>query len=311
MQREMKRIRLITFVLLAMVGSVSLRAQQRSIYSQYMFNGLTINPAHSATDIASNLSIHHRQQWLGMSDAPQTSTLSFYTPTGFSTLSIGAIASYDKIGVNSQAGGTISAAVKIQLSPTMFLGAGLNIGADYGHSDLPSLPTTHDPMFEKAERDLNGVVGAGLMLYSSNFYLGVSAPQLQNISIQEEKSDLREESMFLRHFYVSGGYLWDVSQDFKLKPHFLLRFPEKSQMQYDINLSAYLFNRLWVGASWRSEESINLLFKYEFSPKFELACSYDILTGASSKVAYGSLEVMLSYRFMVQRQHVVPVRGWF
>lgn len=307
----MKRIRLITFVLLAVISTVSLRAQQRSIYSQYMFNGLTINPAYSATDIASNLSLHHRQQWLGLTDAPRTSTLSFYTPTGFSTLSIGAIASYDKIGVNSQTGGAVSAAVKIQLSPTLFLGAGLNIGADYGHSDLPSLPTSYDPMFEKVEKDINGVVGAGLILYSSNFYLGVSAPQLQNITLKEEKSDLRDESMFLRHFYVSGGYLWEASQDFKLKPHFLLRFPEKSKMQYDINLSAYFFNRFWVGASWRSEESINVLFKYEFSPKLEFACSYDILTGASGKVANGSLEFMLSYRFMVQRQHVVPVRGWF
>lgn len=307
----MKRIRLITFVLLALVGSVSLKAQQRSIYSQYMFNGLSINPAYSATDIASNLSIHHREQWIGLDGAPRTSTLSFYTPTGFSTLSIGAIATYDDINVNSQFGGALSAAIKTRLADNLYLAAGLNFGVDYGYYELTSLPTTYDPLFAKNERDVNGVVGAGLILYSSNFYLGVSAPQLQNISLKEEKNEGRYEDLFLRHFYVSGGYLWDVSQDFKLKPHFLLRFPEKSQMQYDINLSAYLFNRFWLGASWRSEESINVLFKYEFSPKFEFACSYDILTGASGKVANGSLEVMLSYRFMVQRQHVVPVRGWF
>ena len=311
MQREMKRIQLITFVLLALASSVSLRAQQRSIYSQYMFNGLTINPAYSATDIASNLSLHHREQWVGLDGAPRTSTLSFYTPTGFSSLSIGAVVAYDKISVNSQFGGSISAAIKTLLSPSLFLAAGLNIGADYGLYDLPSLPTTYDPIFERAERDINGVVGAGLILYSKDFYLGVSAPQLQNITLKEEKNEGREKKMFLRHFYVSGGYLWDISQDFKLKPNFLLRFPEKSTMQYDINLSAYLFNRFWVGASWRSEESINVLFKYEFSPKLELVYSYDILTGASSKVASGSHEIMFSYRFMVQRQHVVPVRGWF
>lgn len=309
----MKRIRLITFVLLALVvGSVSLKAQQRSIYSQYMFNGLSINPAYSATDIASNLSIHHREQWVGLDGAPRTSTLSFYTPTGFSSLSVGAMAWYDKIGVNSQFGGSISAAIKTQLAANLFLAAGLNIGADYGHSDLPSLAgTTYDPLFQRVERDINGVVGAGLILYSSNFYLGVSAPQVQNITLKEEKNEGREKGMFLRHFYVSGGYLWDIDQDFKLKPNFLVRFPEKSSMQYDINLSAYLFNRFWIGASWRSEESINVLFKYEFSPKFEFVYSYDILTGASGKVANGSHEVMLSYRFMVQRQHVVPVRGWF
>lgn len=307
----MKRIQLITFVLLALASSVSLRAQQRSIYTQYMFNGLTINPAYSATDIASNLSLHHREQWVGLDGAPRTSTLSFYTPTGFSTLSIGAVMAYDKINVNSQFGGSISAAIKTQLSPTLFLAAGLNFGADYGHYDLPSLPTTYDPLFAKSERDINGVVGAGLILFSKDFYLGVSAPQLQNITLKEEKNEGREKNMFLRHFYVSGGYLWSVSQDFKLKPNFLLRFPEKSTMQYDINLSAFLFNRFWVGASWRSEESINVLFKYEFSPKFEFVYSYDILTGASGKVANGSHEIMISYRFMVQRQHVVPVRGWF
>lgn len=308
----MKRIRLITLVSLALViGSVSLKAQQRSIYSQYMFNGLSINPAYSATDIASNLSLHHREQWVGLDGAPRTSTLSFYTPTGYSSLSLGAMVDYDKIGVNSMFGGSISAAIKTQLAPDLFLAAGLNFGVDYDYSDLPSLPTTYDPLFAKVERDLNGYVGAGLILYSSKFYLGVSAPQVQNITFNQDINEGREKNMFLRHFYVSGGYLLDVNQDVKLKPNFLLRFPEKSSMQYDINLSAYLFNRFWLGASWRSEESINVLFKYEFSPKFEFVYSYDILTGASSKVASGSHEIMLSYRFMVQRQHVVPVRGWF
>lgn len=307
----MKRIQLITFVLLALAGTFSLKAQQRSIYSQYMFNGLSINPAYSATDIASNLSLHHREQWVGLDGAPRTSTLSFYTPTGFSTLSVGALASYDKINVTSQFGGTISAAIKTRLSDDLYLAAGLNIGVDYGLAELTSLPTTYDHMFAKNERDLNGVVGAGLILFSSKFYLGVSAPQLQNITFKEDKNDPRTGTMFLRHFYVSGGYLWEIDRDFKLKPNFLLRFPEKSSMQYDINLSAYLFNRFWVGASWRSEESINVLFKYEFSPKLEFVYSYDIMTGASGKVANGSHEVMLSYRFMVQRQHVVPVRGWF
>ena len=289
-----------------------MRAQQRSIYSQYMFNGLTINPAYSATDEAANLSLHYRQQWVGLDGAPSTSTLSFYTPTGFSTLSIGAIASLDKIGVNTQGQGTISAAFKTQLSNNLHLAAGLNIGAEYAYSDLPSLPTTYDPTFAGAERELNGVVGAGIMLYGQNFYLGVSAPQVQNIIFTENSinADLSTHK-FLRHYYVTGGYLFDLDQNFKLKPHFLLRFSDKSNTQYDINLSAFIMNRLWVGASWRSQESINVLLKYEFTPRFEIAYSYDILTGASSKVSSGSHEVMISYRFMVQRQRVVPVRGWF
>ncbi len=305
----MKKIQLITFVLLVLVGSTSLQAQQRSIYSQYMFNGLAINPAYSAIEDVANISLHYRQQWVGMDGAPKTGTLSFYTPTNVSTLSIGAMATADKIGINTQGGLNFSAAIKAQLSDEIYLAAGLNLGVEYLYSDLPSLPTTWDPLFAGAEKDLNGVVGAGLMLFSKDFYLGVSAPQLQNLSFKEENNG-NTESKFLRHYYVSGGYLFGISPNFKLKPNFLLRFSDRSNFQYDVNLSAYLFNRFWLGASWRTQESINALVKFEITPQFELAYSYDILTAASSKVASGSHEIMLSYRFMVQRQRVMPVKSW-
>lgn len=306
----MRKIQFITFVLLALISSVSLQAQQRSIYSQYMFNGLTINPAYSATDMASNLSLHHRQQWVGLDGAPQTTTLSFYTPTGYSSLSLGGLVAYDRIGANSQSEAAISAAFKVDLTEEVQLAAGLNIGVANGGGDLHLLPPTDDPLFARNERNLDGIVGAGLMLYSNSFYLGVSAPQLQNITFREVNNGLTE-SKFKRHYYVAGGYLINISDDFKLKPNFLMRFVEGSQPQYDINLSAQFLQRLWLGVSYRTLESINILAQYEFSPKFQLTYSYDVLTSVSGKVSSGSHEIMLSYRFMMQRQNVMGVRGWF
>src|SRR5687768_16528839 len=67
-------------VLLFLFTYSNLAAQQKAMYTQYMFNGLALNPAYSATDDALSISCLFRQQWVGLEGAPNTQTVSLHSP---------------------------------------------------------------------------------------------------------------------------------------------------------------------------------------------------------------------------------------
>ena len=50
-------------------------AQQEVMTSQYMFNGLFLNPAYAGSHPYTSASLLHRDQWTGMAGAPTTSML--------------------------------------------------------------------------------------------------------------------------------------------------------------------------------------------------------------------------------------------
>jgi type IX secretion system PorP/SprF family membrane protein len=67
------------FIILA-AGIGSAHAQQKAMFTQYMFNGLVINPAYSAVDESLNITALARQQWVGFKGAPNTQTFSVHSP---------------------------------------------------------------------------------------------------------------------------------------------------------------------------------------------------------------------------------------
>ena len=55
-------------------------AQHSPLTSQYLFNGLLINPAYAGSRDALAANLTHRQQWVGFEGAPVTQILSVHAP---------------------------------------------------------------------------------------------------------------------------------------------------------------------------------------------------------------------------------------
>src|SRR6186713_308497 len=87
---------------LALFGSTWCSAQQQPLFTQYMFNGLVLNPAYTGSHESMTLTASGRRQWAGISGAPQTEVLSMHTPLGFSRSAAGGILMHDNIGVTNQ-----------------------------------------------------------------------------------------------------------------------------------------------------------------------------------------------------------------
>jgi type IX secretion system PorP/SprF family membrane protein len=55
-------------------------AQQQVMFTQYMFNGLAINPAYAGSHETISMTALARKQWVGLEGAPSTQTFSIHSP---------------------------------------------------------------------------------------------------------------------------------------------------------------------------------------------------------------------------------------
>src|SRR4051812_11634722 len=75
-------------------------AQQKVQFTQYMFNGLVLNPAYAGAEEALSLTFIQRNQWSGIENAPTTQTFSAHTLFKKKHFGMGLTMVNDKIGVH-------------------------------------------------------------------------------------------------------------------------------------------------------------------------------------------------------------------
>jgi type IX secretion system PorP/SprF family membrane protein len=294
---------LLTSILLCLV--LGTKAQQKAMYTQYMFNTLAINPAYSCLDESLTLTALSRHQWVGFKGAPNTQTVSFHTPVGESNTFIGGILVNDQIGeVIRETGGDLSVAQRVPIGNDSYLAVGINGGisnyaANYSQ-DFPQSPASvNDPVF-KDESGLRMNVGWGVMLFSEKYYVGVSSPHFyyRDISTLAKKNN---SASYRPHYLFQAGYLVDLNDVFTLKPNFLIKYVNGSPIEFDLNASILINKTVWLGASYRSLDSFDALASIYITPDLQFGFSYDFTNTQLGNVQKGTHEITLQYR--------LPVRG--
>lgn len=279
--------------------------QQKAMYTQYMFNGLALNPAYSATDEALTITSLFRQQWVGLKGAPNTQTVSIHTPLKESNTSIGALIIRDQIGeVITEQGGYLTLAQRVSIGENSYLAGGVNIGistfrADYSLNYDKSPHSINDPIFVNGSGK-RANFGIGIMFFSQKYYVGVSSPHFYYRPF-ESLSDLKSATSYRSHYILQGGYVFDLTDKLKFKPHFIANYVNGSPLLLDFNANLLIAETIWLGASYRSFDSFNAIAQIYVSPNFAVGYSYDFTTTELAKVQSGSHEISLKYR--------IPVKG--
>lgn len=292
----------IKFILLALTiffaGAVSLSAQQKAMFTQYMFNGLMINPSYSSIDEAVNVTALARQQWVGFKGAPNTQTISIHSPVNQSGTSLGLIFMRDQIGeVISENGILGTAAHKVAVGDNTYFALGLNagIGKYVGqYSQSGSITAAQDPIFAD-QNSMRANLGFGIMLFSQKFYTGFSSPFFYH---RDLGTSTNSSTAYKPHYLLQGGYLTDLSEDIKFKPNALIKYVNGSPVQIDLNANFLFKETLWLGVSLRSMDSVDFLAEIQLSPNLQFGYSYDFTTSRLAAVERGSHEIVLNFRFM-------------
>ena len=296
------RTNLLTWVFVLFSGVYAF-GQQSSIYSQYMFNGLAINPAYAGHDNLLSMTALARIQSVGLEGAPTTQTFSAHSPIVKDKVGVGLQFFHENIGVTDQTGIYASYSYRIKVSKYS-LAFGLQTGVNFYKTQYTQLNVRNpgDPVLANDENIVTPNFGSGLLLTSDRLYAGLSMPQM--LSTGDNEKILVQE----RPFMAYGGYTFDLSPNFKLTPSTLVKITNGRPVEWNINANLIFKDILWIGASFRPVNSVVALLQFQLTDQLSFGYGYDITLGELRTIESGSHEFMLNYRFRFSQKDVISPR---
>jgi len=305
-RNSMKRS--IVLVVLGLIGLNQAYAQQDPQYTQYMYNPSTINPAYSGSVDHFQLFGLYRTQWVGLEGAPKTAYISGTTPLTDTGLGMGFHFKNDHLGVMDQNSLSIDLAYTIDLNYQYKLAFGLKgTGSllDVNYDKLYIYDGT-DPISEtNIKNKFSGNVGAGVYLYSDKAYIGLSAPMIVSSNVYNEK-DYKVMSE-KAHFYLMGGYVFDINPEIQFKPAALIKAVTGSPLQVDVTANFLFYNKFTLGAAYRWDASVSGLAGFQISDGLFIGYTYDADTSKLSNYHSGSHEIFMKFElFNNNKRKVAP-----
>ncbi len=281
---------------LQLIRFAALKAQQEPLYTQYMLNTNSVNPAYAGTRNTMNLLTSMRLQWMGVDR--NTYNLSMHTPLNNHNTGVGFSVVDDTYGPVSNLYLNFNYAYRVHLTDKIILSMGLK-GCIYSYNyyvgpDAGSSFIAYNYDYLQKEK-LN--VGAGLFLYSDRWYAGFSVPTMLEPDLDEYNSSSGELSELERHYYLMGGYVFDLNKDWKLMPSAILEAVENSSTSLDIAAQFIYLDSYKLGVSYRSGGIFALLANAKFYKKFTFGYSYVVATSKSMAYNRDCQEIVLSYDF--------------
>ncbi|MCO5260907.1 MAG: type IX secretion system membrane protein PorP/SprF [Crocinitomicaceae bacterium] len=292
----------ILFAFALLFTSFQVNAQQDEQMSIYMYNPLYFNPAYAGSKDAISMTAVGRFQWIKFSGAPRSQWFSIHAPLLFKSLGIGAHLVNDKIGkrTRTSAFADISGSIKISKKREARLALGLSVGADIMGFDFTNATVNdvNDPFYGMKINTTKPNVGAGIYCYGDQFYVGISSPRLLEASIRTDMDLVKQINA--RHFFLAGGYVFNLNSVLKLKPSTLVKYTPHAPLTFDVNLSLLSYERLWTGLMYRYNESmgvnIGIIIK-----DFTFGYVYDFPINGLMNYQKGSHEIFLQLDIHTKR----------
>lgn len=288
----MKRI---TLLVILVLGMLELHAQQDPQYTQYMYNQAVLNPAYAGSKESLSVVALYRNQWTGFDGAPQTITFSGHGPVG-KNVGLGLSVISDQHGPVKENNIYADFSYTVKLGGTTKLAFGAKGGVTLHDIGLASEVTTqfqNDLFFSEDVSSATPNVGLGTFLYGEKYYVGLSVPNMLNsLHLDEDGRQLGSEEL---HYFLSAGYVFQLSENTKFKPSTLIKSSFESPMSFDINANFLFFDKFEIGASYRNEDSFSGLVNFAFTPNIRLGYAYDHILTDINIAARASHEVFLQF----------------
>jgi type IX secretion system PorP/SprF family membrane protein len=309
----------------------SAQAQFRPHYTQYILNNYIVNPALTGIDNYIDVKLSMRNQWIGIEGAPKTYYATVHGSLGKDDFRQNAT-SFDMVGQNTRGNEFLPSyttaaphhgigftalnyqtgyinritsyatyAYHIGLNQTTSLSAGFGLGFTSFSIDRDkiSLATPSDPSvdvtianFKKIKPELN----AGLWLYSSKYFIGVSAQQIipSKLSLIDNAEN---KSTLVPHIFATAGYRAPISYDVSLIPSFMIRYISNLPIGVDVNLKAQFQDLFWIGANYRNRDGFAAMIGMNFAKKVHISYAYDLNKGQFllSTMNKGTHEIVVGF----------------
>jgi type IX secretion system PorP/SprF family membrane protein len=324
---------------------VSVSAQQKPHYTQYILNQYILNPALTGIENYTDIKVSHRHQWAGIDGAPVTTYLTVHTslgkkdyrttPTSFSVPGenprgqrywedytaaephhgIGLQIINDKTGPLGQFSAYATYAYHLGLSPRTSIAAGFGAGfsrislqTDKLQFAVPVDPAVYTSgTINKFKPD----VMAGLYLYSADYFVGLSAQQIIPQKIDFTDNTVKETGgRLVPHVFATTGYRFLLTEEINVIPSVMVKYVNPMPLQIDVNAKLQYLDFLWLGASYRVKYGFAAMVGMNLSNTVQFGYSYDYSTTALNNYSHGTHEFLIGFTIGNKYDDSCPRNVW-
>lgn len=282
--------------------------QQQIQLSQFFADYSFFNPAFAGRNYQTDISVIHRQQWVGLDGAPVTTIAGANTRLLGGKLGVGINAFSDKIGAYNNAGVRIAFAgskrmglnsFRFAIAPSFY---SYSLSSNFNAIDDPSQdPTLATSTISGSALDVN----IGFLFQTPKYFVGLSAINLlasrvKNINFSNTRTAI-----------LTGGYEFTETfiRDLSFFPTLLVKTDllNVSGVTADLNLIALYKKAFFAGIGLRLGDAFYPMFGYQWFNalgKFRLGYAFDYTTTNINNVSNGTHEVILNYSYFLSRPGV-------
>lgn len=298
-------------LIIAFWGTINaLQAQQEAHYTQYMYNKNYINAGYAGARRVHSVYALYRNQWMGFNGNPHSYLLSYDGPVG-KKLGAGLQLANQELGVTKNQFGNLMMSYAILQTENATVRMGINgtlrrYAFNIAGNTNIYIQDPQDASLKMSDQTPKNYfnVGTGVYVDYKNFYVGVSAPNLNknliSIGVNTAAQIPAEEQ---RHLYLMTGGLFKIKQGLELKPSLMFKYVKNAPFSADLNLSAVVNRKFTGGVSYRYGQSgsfgdsVDLLAFFQATNKLGIGAAYDFTVSGLQKHTNGTIEALIRYDF--------------
>jgi type IX secretion system PorP/SprF family membrane protein len=277
-------------------------AQQDPQYTHYMYNMSVVNPAYAtAKQSVLDLGLLYRTQWVGAVGAPKTVNGFAHMPIN-KKIEMGVSIISDDIGDGAKKENNFYAdfAYILQLEGSHRVSFGMkagftNLATNFNGFQLESGNTATDEAFNQNINVFRPNIGVGAYYFTDKYYVGVSAPNLLPTKHIEERSGINALGSEEMHVFATAGYVFNVSDMFKVKPAAMAKFVKGAPLTVDVSANVLYDNKFELGAAYRLDDSVSGLMAINATKNLKIGYSYDHTLSNLGQFNSGTHEVFLLF----------------
>ncbi len=268
--------------------------QQAPHFTQFMYNMNVVNPAYAGIKNGLAGGLLYRTQWTGFDGNPQSITFNLHSSVG-EKMGLGLSAYNDQFGFVKQNNIKLDYSYKLEVGSNKYLALGLNLGLWNHMVNLTDLAAIHpgDPLLTTDIKDYQLSYGVGLLFYSDHYYVGLSVPNLNTTAFHSNLQKWTKGNVI--HYFFTGGYVFDLNNNFKFKPNFMLYQALGAPLAVDLNANLFMYDKVELGVSYRLNDSFSGLINFMITPNIRVGYAYDRTISDMKLFSPNTHEIFLNF----------------
>lgn len=285
------------FFILLFAGFLRLQAQELPVYNHYFIYPNLYNPAYLGLSEYSEVTLLHRQQWVGIDGAPVFSNLGLQMPLS-NQMAVGLNLGNNERGLLTTTTANGSFAYTLPINDRTFLSFGVAFGAGRQSIDVAQINDLSDPAIAGALDKSFFLTGqAGLMLQLKKLNIGFSLPNLFENEVFSD-SDFQNIGLDVLNSTVSSArYNFELSPYLDFEPSILFISNKTVDSQFKGAGTFYIKDLVWIGGIYGEESGATVFGGLNVNDFLKIGYSYDLNPPQVSGFSNGTHEFYLKFRF--------------